>query len=379
MDLIFSTQEFKIQGVSYPDFPVLVRKDGDIFVEALEFLIYYCIKRGRVQSYRSWETFGRDIYDYFAFLEANNLDWKKIQSRQDETLLAIYRDASMSYFNIGATTINRRLRLAIQFYQYAYNHGWVKTLPYELEAVTVRKPKQFLAHTDTSGGLKARPDVMLKQPRTKIKVLNAEQVKSLLSAINNKTLLLMVRLALATGLRKEEILTFPTKYVVNPHTVQCRSHIVVNLTPGEIKTKGSEPRSIHVPVSVMSALWDYVLHERHQLLIAKENPTDKLFVNRYGKSWSLKSKAFNNELAKLSLPYSVNPHMLRHTYATHTLKSLRTRNDLAFDPLIYVRDRLGHSSISTTERYLHFLHEIEDDLITEYQLEVDAICDEVAA
>jgi len=42
-----------------------------------------------------------------------------------------------------------------------------------------------------------------------------------------------------------------------------------------------------------------------------------------------------------------------------------------YAPLIYVRDRLGHSSITTTEKYLHFLDDIEDDLRTSYQEEIE--------
>ena len=69
---------------------------------------------------------------------------------------------------------------------------------------------------------------------------------------------------------------------------------------------------------------------------------------------------------------------LRNTYATHTLKSLMQKKSLRFNPLLYVRDRLGHSSITTTERYLHFLDELEDDLRTQYQQEIEDICDELA-
>jgi site-specific recombinase XerD len=377
MKLVFSTSHFTIHGIPYQDFPILLDKNMDIFAEVLEWLVYYCIKRGAVQSKNSWETYGRDAYDYFAFIEANNLDWRSINSRTEDRLLAVYRDASMSQFNVGATTINRRLGLIIKFYQYACNRGWVSTLPYELQDVIVRKPKQFLAHTDTSGGHKMRPDVMLKQPRTQIKVLNGEQIADLLKAIKDKTLYLMVRLALSTGLRKEEILTFPFKYVINPASTSARSHIVVRLNPAEMNTKGSVPRSIHVPVSVMSALWNYVIHERYQLLARQVTPTDKLFVARHGEAWSLTAKSFNNQLKRLNLPFHVNPHMFRHTYATHTLKSLRQKKGLGFEPLLYVRDRLGHASITTTERYLHFLHEIEDDLINSYQQEIDAICEEI--
>lgn len=44
--------------------------------------------------------------------------------------------------------------------------------------------------------------------------------------------------------------------------------------------------------------------------------------------------------------------MLRHSYAIHTLLLLRSRPDIKLEPLMYVRDRLGHASAQTTMVYL---------------------------
>ncbi|MBN0224280.1 tyrosine-type recombinase/integrase, partial [Pseudomonas aeruginosa] len=72
-------------------------------------------------------------------------------------------------------------------------------------------------------------------------------------------------------------------------------------------------------------------------------------------------------------PFTVTPHMLRHTYATHTLHDMRRRKSV-IDPLLYVRDRLGHSSVATTQRYLHLISMIEDDVMGEYQEFIDSVC-----
>ncbi|MCK0165782.1 tyrosine-type recombinase/integrase [Marinobacter sp. S6332] len=377
MEFILATPEFEIRGHSYEGFPILLKSNHDVFVEGMEFLVHHCLKRGSVQSRRSWETFGRDLCDYFEFIEANGFDWRELDHRNHETLLALYRDVSFDRFNLNASTVNRRLHLVIKFYQFALKQGWVSTLPYDLETVRVKQTKGFLAHTDTSGGYAVKPDVLLKTTPTRIKVLNKEQVDELLKTTKNKTLRLIVRLALLTGLRKEELLTIPVHYISAPQSISARSHVVVELDPQEMSTKGDKPRTIHVPISLMADLWDYVIHERHETIRKHGTDPKTLFVTAKGNPWSIRT-SLNNQLNRLKLSFACHPHILRHTYATHTLKSLLSRKSTTFNPLIYVRDRLGHSSITTTEKYLHFLDDIEDDLRTSYQEEIEETAKEAA-
>src|SRR5690606_13856700 len=102
----------------------------------------------------------------------------------------------------------------------------------------------------------------------------------------------------------------------NPSSTSARSHVVVPLDPSELSTKGHVARTIHVPVSVMKSLWEYVIHERHERVMGKDNPTDRLFVTARGEAWSPNSRALNVMLKDLDLPFPVYPHILRHTYAT---------------------------------------------------------------
>ncbi len=366
MELIFANNDFKVGSFSYQGFPLLLKKDMEILEEALDFFLYYLLKRGSVQSRNSWDTFGRDLYDLMAFSEENALDWHNINSRVDSNFLALYRDWALEECKLSPSTINRRLNLAIKFYRYAMSRGWVKELPYSMEEVRIRKPKGFLAHADRTGGVKARPDVMLKTPRTRIKVLSLSQIQMLLDAIDEKaslekkSLKLMVRLCLLTGLRKEECLTFPVNYLIDPNRMPVTSHYVVKISPREMEVKGEVERTIHIPITLMQDLWNFKIHERNLLHNRSAGQKTTLFLNRYGEPYSLKSRTFNKNLDELDLPFKIHPHMLRHCYATHTLASLMSRKSLKFNPLIYVRDRLGHSSITTTEAYLHFIDDITE-------------------
>jgi integrase/recombinase XerD len=374
MKLIFSTDSFKVGNRSYEGFPILLHDNMQTFMEGLNFLIYYCIKRGRVGSKNSWVTYGRDLYDFFAFVDANELDWRNITSRIDSHILSVYRDAALKDFQLAESTVNRRLGLLVKFYKYAMQHGWVSALPYEIEEIRINQPKGFLAHTDKSGGVKASPDVLLKKRKTKIKVLNTEQVGMLLNAVKGKQDKLMIRLCLATGIRKEELLTIPKSYVVNPQRFSARNHnFVVTLSPRDMETKGSHERSIHIPRALMEDLWQFVIHERSVLSQKASQEYPNLFLNNLGRPFSVTSNALNQKLNKLGLPFSVAPHMLRHTFATHTLRALMERKDLKINPLMYVRDRLGHSSISITEKYLHFIDDVSDGVLNNYQEEIDLI------
>lgn len=376
MELIFSVEDFKIAGLSYPDFPILLKSNNDVFTEALEFFIFYLLERGSIQSKASWKTLAQDLYDFFAYCEANNLNWRNVKGGSEGMLLSIYRDVSMSKFSVSASTINRRLRFIIKFYEYAVNQRWLDQLPYGFTSVLVHPNRGFLLHTKACGIITERPDVLLKQRQTKIKVLNSEQVRRLITSIKNPTLKLMVRLGLLTGLRKSEILTFPSSYVINPSNTTSRSHIKVSLNPQDMNIKGSEARNILVPVTLMADLWHYKIHERHKLLVGKKSSTSCLFLNCFGTEWSLNSKSFNNQLNNLDLDFPRNPHILRHTFATSTLKNLEERKSkegLTINPLIIVQNLLGHKSINTTLVYLHFIHELEEDLTTQYQLEIEEL------
>jgi integrase len=316
------------------------------------------------------------MYDFFSFLEVNDdWDWRKININRDDTILSTYRDWSLSILGLKASTVNYRLRVIISFYRHALRRSWINTLPYELEDVTVKESKGFLAHINTRGGVMTSPDVMLKTQQTQINVLTIGQVTQFLSSIQNITQKLIARLALQTGLRKEELVTFPLKYVQNPQALtRPSSHISVKLNSSDMQTKGSKARTIHVPLGLMAALWEYALHERNQLEVSSKQSV--LFLNRFGKPYANGGLSLNKLWDGLGLPFKVYPHILRHTYATHTLYELRQKKNIGVDPLIYVRNRLGHASIITTQKYLHFLDDIEDDVMTDFQNEIDQLSGE---
>lgn len=377
MKLVFSTDSFKLMGRAYPNFPLILNSAMCIVPEALDFLINECVRRGRVNSEDSWAIYGTAIYDYLAFCEANELAWNDVTER-DNPILAVYRDWSISECGLSKSTVNARLRVIIKFYKFSFRQGWISSVPYRLEEVRVRSPKGFLVHTDTSGGVVLAPDVMVKNTRTTLGVLTHHQVTQLIASITNPEHLLLTRLALTTGLRKQELLTFPVKYIRNPSEfVGSKYHVRVNLDPGDMVLKGGKPRGIDIPMGLMEDLWRYVQLERGRRSNITGEHQKILFLNSQGLPWSSKGRGLNKVYNDLGLPFHVRPHILRHTYATHSLYFLR-KLKTTFDPLLYIRDRMGHASLSTTEQYLHYLSILESDVMDQFQTELDEMCRGIA-
>jgi len=69
--------------------------------------------------------------------------------------------------------------------------------------------------------------------------------------------------------------------------------------------------------------------------------------------------------------FYVRAHMLRHTYGTYTLLALRKTKEFEGEPLMYVRDRLGHSDVQTTMIYLHLINQLEAQSVLAYEDEID--------
>jgi len=110
---------------------------------------------------------------------------------------------------------------------------------------------------------------------------------------------------------------------------------------GQVQLVGKGRRLRWVPLNshARRALEDY-LGKRQD-----ENPA--LFLNRSGQRFSVRGVALlvNRYLLRIGISDRSGPHLLRHTFATH---ALRARPNLRA-----VQELLGHSSVTTTQRYTH--------------------------
>lgn len=114
--------------------------------------------------------------------------------------------------------------------------------------------------------------------------------------------------------------------------------------------KGSKDRYVPFGSFAHDALEQYIHNARKQLM-KNQNTHDFLFVNYRG--GPLTTRGISVILGKIledsSYNGKIHPHMLRHTFATHLLQNgadMRT-----------VQELLGHSFLSSTQKYTHVTNE----------------------
>jgi integrase/recombinase XerD len=223
-------------------------------------------------------------------------------------------------------------------------------------------------------------DVMPRVHKDLPRFLSAEQVKALVTGATNPHHRMIIRLALGSGLRKEELATFPAAYVFDPDRAGAKGrNIRVNLAPSDghgMKTKGGKPRVIYVSRCLMKDLYHYSVHYRGQRASLSKDVHRPLFLNQAGLPFSADGKSLDRivRLIGQKAGFKVWTHMLRHTYATHTLVVLqRNRAANRIEPLVFLQQQLGHASIQTTMVYLHLINELADDAVLAYDDELNEL------
>lgn len=143
---------------------------------------------------------------------------------------------------------------------------------------------------------------------------------------------IMVSLLYVTGIRREELAAISLNDID-----QKRGMITV-------LGKGNKIRQVPIGDKTLEDLKDY-LEARSQFASLKESSTNALFLNRSGERLSVRS--IDRLVGKFARSEGIEftPHTLRHSFATHLLENGAD--------LMLIKEILGHSSLSTTQKYTH--------------------------
>jgi integrase/recombinase XerC len=251
-------------------------------------------------------AYHRDLDALVAYCDGEKITgWKQLDNFHIRTFAAReHRDG------LKPRSVQRRLSALRGFFNYLIREGELEANP----AADIRAPK----------GAKRLP-----------KTLDVDQVASLLARKATDALsrrdLAMLELLYSSGLRLAELAGLDvTDLDLADRTVR-------------VLGKGSKTRVLPVGKQAVTALRAW-LAERQSLA---KGGVAALFLGQNGRR--LGARAIQQRVGrwavKSNLNVPVNPHLLRHSFATHLLESSRD--------LRGVQELLGHADISTTQVYTH--------------------------
>lgn len=172
--------------------------------------------------------------------------------------------------------------------------------------------------------------IRIRRPRREKKlpvVLSAGEAQKLIQAPKNTKHRVLITLAYATGLRRNELLH------IRPGNIDRQRGVI------KITGKGNKQREVPMTVSLLGMLEQYYRRYRPQVYLFEGHVPGKAY------SATSFSKIIKDHAARAGIKKNISPHVLRHSFATHMLER-------GVDPK-RVQLLLGHNSMKTTSVYLH--------------------------
>lgn len=258
-------------------------------------------------------AYTKDLKEFLSFIDKKP---KSIDNLDIRSFLAF-----LHHKKLKKTSIARKLATIRSFFKYLHREGYVNKNPAKL----VSSPKV---------------------PKDLPRFLTIDEIFSLLDKPSGDTFKAtrdkaILELLYSSGLRVSELTS------IDISDLDFKESLI------RAKGKGKKERIIPIGSKAMDAIQNY-LPER----ISLRKKSMALFLNNRGSRLTQRSvrRILLHYSRMINLKGDLSPHTLRHTFATHLLHEgadLRS-----------IQELLGHSSLSTTQKYTHvdiaYLTEVYD-------------------
>lgn len=265
-----------------------------------KFIKYLEIERGF--SHHTLRAYKKDLEVFSEFVESKP---EKIEPVDVRGFIADQINSGLN-----KTTAGRRLAALRSFFRFLHREGYIKSNPAKVVS-TPKRPKmlpKFLTVDDVFSLIEKPEGIGFMVARDKA----------------------ILELLYSSGIRVSELSG------LDMGDIDLRDGLV------KVKGKGRKERIVPVGSKAIEAIRSYLVE---RMLLKKRDKA--LFLNRNG------SRITERSIRRIVVKYArmvlidghIGPHTLRHTFATHLLQAgadLRT-----------IQELLGHSSLSTTQKYTH--------------------------
>jgi len=263
-----------------------------LFSKIDDFILY--LQKEKNYSIHTLRAYKKDLESFFDFLR------EKKKSDVDQKVITFFIGFLLKY-GMDARTVARKLSSLKSFFKGLKKIGIISENP--AEAIKTPKIKKHLPG-----------------------FLSYDQIKKALEIDDPRNRAIM-EILYSCGLRAGELVGLNI------------SDIDFNRDEVKIKGKGDKQRIVPLGRAAKDAVLKYI--------DVRKSNVPQLFLNYRGGRLTTRSIQYivRKHLMKLARAAGTNPHILRHSFATHLLENGAD--------LRAVQELLGHSSLSTVQIYTH--------------------------
>lgn len=380
------------------NFPVVLRSDGSLWAEASLYLLERFELNPNISN-DTLQSIANDLAAYRSFLDSENIDFNTVSAEvffRPTYLFRAYLKRLIVANKLKPSTANRRISRIVELYRWLEDRDIFKS-----EFPLWRDKLGQINFTNSYGVTKVKPvvstDLSIKKGSIsnfgkyivdgeKLKPLNVNEQKLLidvLNDLNNIEMKLIFLLALFTGARMQSILTLRLsnfdKVVSEDEFSEVRLAIGGDSL---VETKYNKKLVIYMPTWLYRKIKIYINSPRAIQRQKKKSgilPEQYAFLTNRGDPYyaarnsatTTKKSGLRGETVrqfikdqlipkakKIDSEFAFSFHWLRATYAMNLLdlqlEKVNCGKITLGEALNFVRERMGHSSIKITERYLNY-------------------------
>ncbi len=282
----------------------------NIIEEINNYLDYLTSQKGL--SEMTILSYKNDLMKFYNFLESENLNIEELKRYHFRNFLA-----ELNNLKLNNTTINRILASVKGYIKYKIRFNY--------------KDSAGILEVESQKTNKYSPVFLFDKEFNELISFKLENITDYRDRA-------IFELIFSTGVRVSELISINIKSINGDNEIK-------------IKGKGNKERIVLFGKKCREVLNDYI-KLRNEISPDEENA---LFLNKEGKRLTDRGirYIFKKRIIEISLNKNISPHSLRHSFATSLIKNgadIRT-----------VQILLGHSSLSTTQKYTHLgLDELKD-------------------
>ncbi|EOI6448308.1 tyrosine-type recombinase/integrase [Vibrio parahaemolyticus] len=390
-------------------YPVVLDPDGSLWGQANRYLLSR-VSQVTPPSHRTLESIANDLACFRRWMLDEEVDFlaipKRMRARPTYRYCAYLHDL-VRFQTIRPNTAKRRMSTVQNFYRWLELDGvefpyalWIESdshlsfkdsrgLQYRKQVKSTDPTRSFRAKRQSSDYDEYLEDGGKLRPLPKDQQIALVEA---LQCIGNTEMTLAFLLALTTGARLQTVFTFREQHIADiPRDGTTAKRIKVGYGTS-VNTKYGKQMVLLVPIWLYNQLQIYSRSPRRMGRIARsphaypKSEDQYLFLTRAGKPYYMatndpfeflyrtppRGNAVTQFIHQQLLPelnhqghdFSIRFHDLRASFGMNLVESLLEsfklkdapdeRQPEFFQALMYVRERMGHNSLTTTEGYLNY-------------------------